>query len=526
MQQSNSAPTLALVLLATLAPLARAQDFNGDGQSDLAAGAPYETLANLKQAGTVSVLYGDGDRQNLVQPATQWNGGPEAYANFGQALAWGDFDGDGFDDLAVAAPAASVNGIAAAGVVTFFRGSKFGLTHDKGDALTQDTFGVEDEAEASDGFGWSLASGDFNGDGISDLAVGAPFEDTDSIDASGCVHVLLGQVKVGLTGDGATYYRQGVGGLLDQREVWDFFGFELVAGDFRGDGYDDLAVGIPHEDVNKAVDAGAVQIIPFYGGKLDFDNQQFWTQDSPGIVDETEYADNFGWSLAAGDFHFPGLNQPDGADDLAIGVPGENPDKVEDAGAVHVLYGFPSKGLVHDFSTFLHQGMNGAWGEKLEVGDAFGYSLAAPVRGDGTASLAIGVPFEDVGSATDAGAVHVLTRLIQTFWFNIFDLSSITITQDSEYGGAEPSESGDRFGYTLANYGLPYDGDDFFVGYYENGNLAIGAPFEDLGKKAGQVGQVSHGLLLGDSYLGLYSWQDQLDPVETPEKGDRLGYGL
>ena len=87
-----------------------------------------------------------------------------------------------------------------------------------------------------------------------------------------------------------------------------------VPADFNGDGYDDLAVGIPKEDIGNIIDAGAVQI--FYGTHNGIGSEnQLWHLNSPNIQLEAVANDNLGAAISAGDFN------NDGYADLAIGIP-------------------------------------------------------------------------------------------------------------------------------------------------------------------------------------------------------------
>ena len=102
----------------------------------------------------------------------QVGGTAEFLDRFGEALAAGDFNGDGFADLAGGASGEDVGGVRDAGAVSVLYGAAGGLTTAGGRLFTQ----VGSAAEEQDWFGWALAAGDFNRDGFADLAVGAPYE--------------------------------------------------------------------------------------------------------------------------------------------------------------------------------------------------------------------------------------------------------------------------------------------------------------------------------------------------------------
>jgi hypothetical protein len=240
-------------------------DFNGDNAADLAVGVPYEDVRTTSNAGLVNVLYGSHDGLSAVGNQF-WNqgspgiaGSPEAYDRFGRALAAGDFNGDGFDDLAIGVPGESIGTTKKAGAVNILFGSRDGLTSDNNKLWYQNSSGIAGRSERDDLFGASLAAGDFNGDSFADLAVGVPYESIGTTAGAGAVNIVYGS-RDGLTGLGNPIWNQGSSGIADSPEAGDQFGFALAIGDFNGVGSGDLAVGVPLEGVETARRAGAVNV--------------------------------------------------------------------------------------------------------------------------------------------------------------------------------------------------------------------------------------------------------------------------
>jgi hypothetical protein len=268
---------------------------------------------------------------------------------FGFALAAGNFNGDNFVDLAVGVPGEAVGSAAGAGAVNILYGSSAGLraTSPSDQLWTQNSAGVDNSAGASDGFGSSLVAGDFNGDGKDDLAIGVPNEDIGTVDGAGAVSVLYGSLS-GLRSSSPAdqFWHQGKPGVDDAENVNDHFGFAVSSGDYNNDGYEDLAIGVPGEDIETndpdfgdLEDTGGLHV--FYGSSSGLQTsspaQQFWNGAPGGDPDEFEdtFAERAGVSVASGDFN------NDGYDDLAVGVPGEsrNGNSCIECGAVNVLYG-------------------------------------------------------------------------------------------------------------------------------------------------------------------------------------------
>ncbi len=414
--------------------------------------------------------------------ATTWtlddiNGGATHPGDrFGQTLASGDFNGDGWQDLAIGAPQVTLPFTTTqnVGMVVILYGTGVGLRADASHRQYVWQLMNIDGTEADDFFGSTLAAGDFNGDGYDDLAVGTPNEDVslgflgNCFDA-GSVNIYPGSATGLLTDEAdSLYLRQGDlytnVSNADAVEASDYFGRSLAAGDFNADGYQDLAIGVPGEDFgtnNQVSDAGMFHVIygfnDFFQG-IDATTTTHVSQNTFQVEDSSENGDNMGQSLASGDF------DGDSYDDLAVGVPGENPDNVFAAGVVQVFPG-SAAGLLAANDTLWSQASPGIAGFP-ESTDRFGRALASgDFDNDGYADLLIGVPNEDVGSLSNAGAVNVIYGSV----LGLTSSNNQLFTQNSP-GIAGIAEAGDSFGGQLAAGDINYDG---------YADALIGVPQED-----------------------------------------------
>jgi hypothetical protein len=465
-------------------------DFNNDGADDLAVGVPLENVGAIVGAGAVNVLYGSASgltgtgSQLFSQDTPGVPGAAETDDGFGFALATGDFNHDTFADLAVGSPGEAVGTIAGAGAVNVLYGSASGLTGTGSQLFTQ----VGSAAETGDQFGSALATGDFNHDTFADLAAGAPFEDVGASAAgAGAVSVLPGSAG-GLTITGGRLFTQ-VGSAAESD---DGFGFALATGDFNNDTFADLAAGAPFEDVGASrADAGAVSVLPGSAGGLTTTGGQLFTQ----VGSAAETGDQFGFALATGDFN------NDTFADLAVGSPGEAVGTIAGAGAVSVLPG-SAGGLTTIGGRLFTQ-----VGSAAESDDGFGFALATgDFNNDTFADLAAGAPFEDVGaSRADAGAVSVL-------YGSAGGLTTIGGQLFTQVAGAV--ETDDGFGFALATGDFNHD---------TFADLAASAPFEDVGSAA-DAGAVS---VLPGSASGLTTTGGQLftqDSPGVPDSAEELDF--
>ena len=262
-------------------------------------------------AGAVNVLYGTaaGLTGSGSQTFTQNSPGVGSTAEvgdlFGFALAAGDFDNDGFADLAVGVPFESVGTLDAAGAVNVLYGTAAGLTGAGSQSFTQNSPGVGSIAEEpGDLFGSALAAGDFDNDGFADLAIGAPLESIARLPRPARSTCCTARAA-GLTGSGSQTFTQNSPGVGSNAEPGDWFGYALAAGDFDNNGFADLAIGVPFEIIDNLIDAGAVNVLPGTPAGLTGAGSQFFTQNTPGVGSTAEEDDLFGFALAA-----PGAQGP------------------------------------------------------------------------------------------------------------------------------------------------------------------------------------------------------------------------
>ncbi len=152
---------------------------------------------------------------------------PESEDFFGLALTTGDYDGDGYDDLAIGAHTEDRSPHVDSGIVQVLRGSGSGLTAMGNVILEQDTSRtVAGSPDDFDYWGYALTSGDYDGDGFDDLAVGAPYDSDGGVEEGGVVNVFYGTAS-GPSTTGDMFFHQSVTAIDDASEAFDHFGFAL-----------------------------------------------------------------------------------------------------------------------------------------------------------------------------------------------------------------------------------------------------------------------------------------------------------
>ncbi len=338
--------------------LATAGDVNGDGFSDLIAGAPYLDAPSTDE-GKAFLFLGGSD----VPTSVAWSlegGQPEAQLGFSVASA-GDVNGDGFSDVIIGAPVYD-NGEENEGIAYVYHGSPTGPG-------TNSAAWIAEGNQPHAVFGSVVAgAGDVNGDGFADVIVGAPGYD-DSGENGGRAYVYLGSAE-GLASSAAWIKEGGQPSAS--------FGWAVdAAGDVNGDGFADVIVGAPESG-----DDFEGRAYVYLGSAAGLATAAAWT------VEGTQQYAGFGVATSgAGDVN------ADGFSDVLVGAP---------------WFGNPPEGRA-----FLYLGSaaglddTAAWTEDANQVDAlFGWAVdtAGDVNGDGFSDVIIGSPTFENGEVNEGRA--------------------------------------------------------------------------------------------------------------------------
>ena len=422
---------------------------------------PSEVFADSNSDGSV-------DSTSVINDSTT-NGPTLANSDqFGWSVAnIGDLDGDGVNDLAVGATYDDMDENGAAD-----GGKNRGAVHImfmESDGSVKSTVEINDSTENgptlanNDRFGASVENiGDFDGNGVNDLAVGASYDNTGGKNR-GAVHIMFmesdGSVKSTVVINDSTTN----GPTLSNS---DLFGTSVAnIGDLDGDGVNDLAVGANFDDMdeNGVADGGdnrgAVHILFMnIDGSVDSTVEiNDSTTNGPTLTDK----DYFGDSVAnIGDLNGDGVN------DLAVGASFDDMDEngvadgATNRGTVHIMF-MNSDGSVDSTVEINDSTENGP---HLNGNDLFGESVEnlGDLNGDGVNDLAVGASRDNAGGA-DRGTIHVM-------YMNSDGSVDSTVEINSSTENGPTLTNTDRFGISIGEIG-DFDGNcitDLAVGAYND----------------------------------------------------------
>jgi hypothetical protein len=227
-------------------------------------------------------------------------GAAEKGDTFGGALAAGDINSDGRDDLAVGVP--GENGDAkpesdrlGEGAVVLLPGSPTGVTATGSQRWSQASAGVDGKVGGSDQFGATLVIAPLDADSYADLAVGAPADAVGSVSAAGSVTVLRGG-RSGLTtaGFGGTRLHQDTPGVAGRAGFVEFFGFSIAASAVQSRTQDNLIVGAPFDVVAGDQVGRAHQLAIAAEGPTGVGSRSFH-HNTPGLKGRP--GGGFGWTV-------------------------------------------------------------------------------------------------------------------------------------------------------------------------------------------------------------------------------------
>lgn len=473
-------------------------DFNRDGFEDVVIGVPGEDHGSRTDGGVVHVLYGSasGPRGSGSQMWSQDSpgiaGGVETGDRFGEAVATGDLNKDGYDDLVVGVPSEDLS-VRDAGIVHVILGSASGLTAKGNTYWSQASSGIPGVAEAGDRFGAALGVGNFDRVAGHDVVVGAPGEDIGSVNSAGAVHVIRG-AAAGLTSAGAQLFTEDSAGIDMLAEASDAFGAVIAVGDLEGDSTDDVAIGVPFEDLAVA-DAGVVVLMR---GSLSGLRPAGVITD----VDDPSAGAAFGMSVALGDVG--GYARADAYDDLVVGTPMDDAVGATDAGRVLVL------SSDHAGPFLAQQSLSMPGGDQTRA--TFGWAVDASAG-----AVAVGAMHADRNGVADAGAIAVFRTANAAGSNSYVGLGSGTVIDETNVSASDGQEAGDRFGTRLA-----------FGDTDRNGRVDVVtcAPDESLGPRsaAGACFVLRDAGETSATYARVT--QDTTGVPGAAESGDRFGASL
>jgi hypothetical protein len=392
--------------------VASAGDVNGDNISDVVVGAYRASPLNRTQAGAMYIIYGSKtlpgvlDLNTLTVTQGMVVQGAGAGDRVGASVSGaGDVNGDGFSDIVVGAYLASPLNRTQAGAAYIIYGSKTlpGVLDLKSLTATQGM--VVQGAAANDQTDYSVASsGDVNGDGTSDLVVGANNASTSGRVSAGAVYLIYGSKTLPAVLDLNSLTRA-PGVVIQGAVMAGHMGISVSgAGDVNGDGTSDVVVGAFEASPLNRASAGVAYLI--YGSRtlpavLDLNAL---TRAQGMLIQGAVKLDYLGSLVSsAGDVN------SDGISDLVIGANNASPLNRRNAGSAYLIYGSKTFPAVLDLNITL-TATQGMVIQGAAVGDNAGISVssAGDVNGDNITDLVVGAYEASPLSRLHAGAAYII----------------------------------------------------------------------------------------------------------------------
>lgn len=373
-------------------------DINGDGIDDVLIGAYHASPA---RAGATYVVFGQNSSNNITFNASfdvsELNGtngfainGANMNDNSGIAIASGDINGDGIDDVIIGAWTASPGHRKHAGATYVVFGHNntgnasielANLNGTNGFAL----FGVSEQ----DNTGCSVASGDINGDSIDDVLIGAFQASPGGKSQAGTSYVVFGR-KSTFSASFELSEINGENGLaINGANIGDISGNSIASGDINDDGFADILIGAPGNSPGQRNGAGASYIIFGQNNAFTASLDLELLNDKIGFaINGANAGDNSGSTVASGDIN------GDGIDDVLIGATFASPNDRNKAGTSYVIFGHSNFRGSFDLSEL--NGKNGFALNGVNGNDNSGQAIATgDVNGDHVDDIIIGAPGTD-----------------------------------------------------------------------------------------------------------------------------------
>ena len=372
-------------------------DLNDDGFGDLAVGGWSVDGTGGFDCGVVAIFFGADTVSGTLSiddaDILVYGQDPEDHLGWCVDLT-SDFNDDGVADLIVGASLGQTDVVSSGEVFVFFGSSDLTSGTVLDPALANVHFrGVQVAA----GVGQSLAVGDITGDGVADLFIGAPGQDTAGRFNNGAVYAYVGgpQWNVTSTVDVGNAFDAALIGAASN----DSFGMSVALSNLDDDGDRDVLVGAPFNSQD-APNAGRAYV--FSGGPIGSPVVLDAATDATTVLGGDTAGDLLGFAIAdGGDFN------ADGTMDMIVGAPGDDPDSNASAGSAYLFYGQPG--------SFPSTGLASAVANRQFTGIAPGDELGAAVRvvrdlnQDGSFDVVLGAPGADVGGLENAGTTYLFT---------------------------------------------------------------------------------------------------------------------